>query len=107
MSATFSINSGRPYNNPNENTFQNSFTKAYSSLDLSWAYLISQQKILYVSVSNILDTNNIFGYQYSSVQNENDIYNRRAIKPNADQFVVLGFFWTISADKTDNQLKNL
>ena len=107
LSATFSVNSGRPYNNLNENTFQNSKTKAYSSLDLSWAYLMSQQKILYLSVSNVLDRNNVFGYQYSSTPNTNGNFDRRAIRPNADQFIVLGFFWTISADKTDNQLKNL
>lgn len=107
ISATFSLNSGRPYNNPNENEFQNSFTKNFTSLDLSWAYLISQQKILYISASNVLDSNNVFGYQYSNTPNPAGEFSRRTIRPNVDQFIVVGFFWTISKDKNDNQLKNL
>ena len=43
--------SGRPYNNPNESVFMNGKTKVYNNLSFNWAYLISQQKILYFSVS--------------------------------------------------------
>lgn len=107
LSITNSFSSGRPYNNPNESNFMASRTKSYNNLSLGWAYLLSQQKILYVSVSNVLATQNVFGYEYANAVNTNGIYERREIRPTADQFFFVGFFWTISDNKKDNQLNNL
>ncbi|MEC4005245.1 TonB-dependent receptor [Flavobacterium sp. SUN052] len=107
LSITNSFSSGRPYNNPNEVVFMNGKTKNYNNLSMSWAYLISSQKILYFSMSNVLGTQNVFGYEYASNPDSNNMYQRRAITPTADRFIFLGFFWTISDDKKDNQLKNL
>lgn len=104
---THSFNSGRPYNNPNETSFMNGKTKSYNNLSLSWAYLVSQQKILYFSVSNVLGTDNIFGYQYANNPDASGQFQRRAIGQPADRFIFVGFFWTISDNKKDNQLKNL
>ncbi|MGO4821349.1 MULTISPECIES: TonB-dependent receptor [unclassified Flavobacterium] len=104
---TNSFSSGRPYNNPNEAQFMNGKTKAYKSLSFNWAYLISQQKILYFSVSNVLGTQNVFGYDYAKNPDATGFYNRKTITPTADRFFFVGFFWTISQDKKDNQLKNL
>ncbi len=107
LSTTYNFGSGRPYNDPNESVFQNQKTRTFNSLNFSWAYLISPQKILYFSVSNVLDFDNVFNYQYSNTPDVNGEFSRRAIRPTADQFFILGFFWTISEDKTDNQLDNL
>ena len=63
---TYSFNSGRPYDNPNETEFMNSKTKSFNNFSLGWSYLLSQQKILYFSVSNLLGANNVFGYQYAN-----------------------------------------
>jgi outer membrane cobalamin receptor len=104
---SYTVNSGRQYNNPNENTFMNGKTKAFQNLSFNWAYLITQQKILYFSVSNILGTDNVFGYQYANTSDMDGQFQRRAIGQPADRFVFLGFFWTISADKNKNQLNNL
>ncbi|WP_144892740.1 TonB-dependent receptor [Flavobacterium tiangeerense] len=104
---TNSYSSGRPYNNPNETKFMNGKTKVYNSLSFNWAYLLSPQKILYFSVSNVLATQNVFGYEYAKNPNSAGIYNRREITPTADRFFFVGFFWTISNDKKDNQLRNL
>jgi len=104
---TQSFSSGRPYNNKNEATFMNGRTKSYSNLSFNWAYLVTQQKILYFSVSNVLGTQNVFGYDYANAKNGNQIYDRKAIVPTADRFFFVGFFWTISEKKNDNQLKNL
>ena len=98
---------GRPYNNPNEVKFMNSKTKSYNNLSFNWAYLLTTQKILYLSVSNVLGTQNVFGYDYANTPDSNGNYNRRAIIPTADRFFFVGFFWTISNDKKDNQLRNL
>lgn len=104
---SYNTNSGRPYNNPNETVFMNGKTKTYSNLSFNWAYLLSQQKILYFSVTNVLGTQNVFGYEYANSPDANGYYNRREIIPTADRFFFVGFFWTISNDKKDNQLKNL
>ncbi|TDE30341.1 MULTISPECIES: TonB-dependent receptor domain-containing protein [Flavobacterium] len=104
---TNSYSSGRPYNNPNEAEFMNGKTKAYNSLSFNWAYLLSQQKILYFSVSNVLGSQNVFGYEYANNPDNAGFYNRKEIVPTADRFFFVGFFWTISNDKKDNQLKNL
>ncbi len=104
---THSFSSGRPYNNPNESNFMNGKTKAYNNLSFNWAYLISAQKILYFSVSNVMGTQNVFGYEYANTLNESGVFDRKSIVPTADRFFFVGFFWTISQDKKKNQLNNL
>lgn len=99
--------SGRTYTNPNQPGFLQEQTKSFNSISLNWAYLISAQKILYASVNNVLGFNNINGYQYANTPNGNGSFDRRALTPAADQFFFIGFFWTISDDKTSNQLDNL
>ncbi|KOS06031.1 TonB-dependent receptor [Flavobacterium akiainvivens] len=107
LGVTYSYNSGRPYDNPNEQLFMNSMTKSYNNLSLSWAYLLSQQKILYFSVSNVMGSDNVFGYTYANNPDANGFYNRQAVTQPADRFFFVGFFWTISSDKKRNQLENL
>jgi len=104
---THSFNSGRPYNDPNEISFMNGKTKSYNNLSFNWAYLISQQKILYFSVSNILGTDNVFGYDYANNPDSSGQFQRQAVRQPADRFFFIGFFWTISDNKKENQLKNL
>ena len=99
--------SGRTFTNPNEAGFLNEKTKAFNSLSLNWAYLISPQKILYASVNNVLGFKNINGYQYANTPDINGDFNRRALQPAANQFFFVGFFWTISEDKKSSQLDNL
>ena len=76
-------------------------------MSLNWAYLISQQKILYFSINNVTGFKNINGYQYADTPNMNGDFARRTLRPAADQFFFVGFFWTISEDKTSNQLDKL
>ncbi|SDS61007.1 Outer membrane receptor for ferrienterochelin and colicins [Formosa sp. Hel1_31_208] len=103
----YTFASGRPYTNPNTTQFLGEKTKSFNSLSLNWAYLLSPQKILYLSVNNVLAFKNINGYQYANTPDMNGNFARRALKPAADQFFFVGFFWTISEDGTDNQLDNL
>lgn len=103
----YSYSSGRPYTNPNTNEFLSERTKAFNSLSFNWAYLLDQQKILYFSVNNVLGFKNVNGYQYANSPDMNGQFSRRALKPAADQFFFVGFFWTISEDGSDNQLDNL
>lgn len=107
ISATYNFASGRPYDNPNSSRFLAEKTKSFNSLNLSWAYLISPQKILSVSASNVLGADNIFNYQYSNTPDVDGQFARTAIRQPADRFFIIGFFWTISDNKNDNQLDNL
>jgi hypothetical protein len=104
---THSFSTGRPYNNPNETQFMNGKTKTFNNLSFNWAYLLSPQKILYFSVSNVLAIQNVFGYEYANKPNDIGFFDRKEIIPTADRFFFIGFFWTISNDKKDNQLLNL
>lgn len=106
LGITYNFNSGRPFENPNTAGFLNEKTKSYSNVNLGWAYLISPQKILYLSVSNVLGTKNVYGYSYANTTNQQGIYQSKAIVPTASRFIFVGFFWTISADKKTNQLDN-
>ena len=107
IGATYTFSSGRPYDNPNEMTFMNGKTKSYNNLSMNWAYLISPQKILFFSVTNVAGIKNVYGYNYANTPNSSGIYESQAIVPTADRFFFVGFFWTISKDKKVNQLENL
>lgn len=107
ISATYSFNSGRPYNNPNVAEFMSERTKSFNNLSLSWAYLVSQQKILFLSVTNLLGTENVFGYQYANSPDVSGQFQRQAITQPASRFIFVGFFWTISDNKKTNNLNNL
>jgi len=104
---SYNYGSGRPYDNPNTTEFLAEKTTAFNSINMNWAYLISQQKILFFSVSNVTGFKNVNGYQYANAPNMDGVFDRRAIRPTADAFFVIGFFWTLSEDKRSNQLDNL
>lgn len=105
--ATYSYTSGRPYNDPNKLNFMTGKTKDYNNLSLNCAYLVSAQKIIYFSVSNVLGVKNIFGYDYADKPDSSGTFKSQIIAPTADRFFFIGFFWTISSDKKSNQLDNL
>jgi len=104
---SYNFASGRTFTDPNKGGFLTEQAKNFHSLNFNYAYLISQQKILYFSISNVLGTQNINGYQYANQTNTEGIFDRRTISPAADRFFFVGFFWTISDNKNDNQLDNL
>jgi outer membrane cobalamin receptor len=104
---SYTYASGRPFTNQNTEDFLGDMTQSFNSISLNWAYLISPQKILYLSVNNALGFKNINGYQYANTPDINGDFARRSLKPAADQFFFIGFFWTISEDGSDNQLNDL
>ncbi|GAK98571.1 probable outer membrane receptor protein [Nonlabens ulvanivorans] len=102
---TYNYTSGRTFTNPNLEGFLNDKTASFQSLNLNWAYLIDQQKIVFLSVTNILGRENIFNYQYSNTPDQMGNFDRRSIGQAADRFIFVGFFWTLGSN--DNQLDNL
>ncbi len=107
LGLTYQFASGRPYTNPNVPGFLNEKTKTYNIINLSWAYLLDQQKILYFSVSNPIGIKNVNGYSYANSPNEQGIFDRMELRPSMDRFFFIGFFWTISENKQRNQLDTL
>ena len=104
---SYTLNTGRPYNDPNELDFMNKKTNTVHNVSANWAYLYSEQVILYASVSNVFGFDQVYGYEFSNTPNENGRYVSSPLKPNADRFFFLGLFITISKDRTSNQLDTL
>ena len=71
------------------------------------AYLPKPYLIFYISCTNLLGRDNIFGYEYSPVRDDTGVYNSRAIRQPAPRFLFVGIFITLSKDKSVNQLPSL
>ncbi len=107
IGATYSFNSGRPYNNPNEDQFNNGMTKAYHDVSFNMAYLWKQNVIVYASVTNVLGMEQVFGYDYERDPGNDGIYDRMAVTQPAPRFYFIGLFITLTKDKMANNLENL
>jgi hypothetical protein len=104
---TYSFTSGRPYNDPNFESYNTGRTPNYSDLSLNLSYLPTTSIIVHFSCTNILGRDNVFGYEFSATQTAEGNYNGRAIRQAAPRFLFLGIFITLSKDKSVNQLPNL
>jgi len=104
---SFSANDGYAYTNPNLPGEQNSKTKSFQDMSLSWSYLPKPNLIIHLACSNVLGRDNVFGYQYASESNESGLVPGMPIKQGAPRFLFLGVFLTLSSDKSANQLNNL
>lgn len=107
IGVTYAYGSPRPYNNPNEDKFNAGRTPSYHDLSANVAYLPKNWLIVYVSCTNLLGRDNVFGYQYSVTSDENGVYASKAVKQPARHFLLVGIFITLSKNKTVNQLPNL
>jgi hypothetical protein len=106
---TYSYSSGRTYFNPNKpsDQFNSDKTKSYQDLSANVAYLPKNNLIIFLSCTNLLGRDNIFGYQYSATQNNQGQYVSKATRQAAPRFLFMGVFITISKNKSINQLPNL
>ena len=104
--ATYNYASSRSFHNPNREGFQNDRTPDYHDVSLGAAILLKQNIIIYVSSSNVLGRDNIFGYQYASQRNSSGSYDGQPIRQAAKRFVFLGLFITLTKDGQENQLEN-
>jgi outer membrane cobalamin receptor len=107
LGVTYSLTSGRPYNNPTAESFNSLRTPNFADLSLNWSYLPTTSVIVYFSCTNVLGRDNIFGYEYGSVPLHDGTYNARPIRQASRRFLFLGVFITISKDKSVNQLPEL
>lgn len=104
---TFSYTSPRPFHDPNQEGFMNGQTPAFMDLSFNAAYLYRPHVIFYISATNLLGRENIFGYRHALQPDGQGHYPMEAVGQPALRFLFLGIFITLSKDKTKNQLDQL
>jgi hypothetical protein len=104
---TYAYASGRVFNNPNEAEFNNRVTPAYHDVSFNWSYLPHPSLIIYFSCTNLLRRDNIFGYVFGDSPDQYGVYNSRAVRQPAKNFLFAGIFLTLSKEKSVNQLPTL
>jgi len=98
---TYSYGSGRRFTDPNLLGYQQSTLPAYQDLSLNASYLthwFGQFTVVYVSASNVLGRNNIYGYNYAGTADASGQFRRVAVTPPAPRTLFVGVF--ISINKT-------
>lgn len=99
---TYAFASPRPYHDPNAAGFNTGRTPAYHNLSFNASYLTNIWKnytIVYVSLTNLLGNEQVFGYNYGNQAGDNGLFPRRAIQPPAKRFFFVGLF--VSLTKTE------
>lgn len=102
LSMTYNYSSPRLFYDKNENDSTHYKSSPIHNVSMSWAYVLQAQKILFVSVDNLLGRNPTYAYQFNAQGERPDL-----IQASAKRFIYIGFMWTISSDKKSNQLNNL
>ena len=104
FSATYSYASGRPYYNPTNPTFLGDRTTPdFNNLALTVAYLHSFGKwftVFYLSIDNITNQHNVFGYRYTYDANNNPI-GRNPIVPALYRSIFFGVNMSLTQFKKD------
>lgn len=93
--ASYTVASGRPYNNPESSIFNGEKTKAYSDLSLNLShifYIGNQYSVFYCSVNNVLGNDNVLSYRPSNVPNTEGDYAPVPVKRNLKRMVFIGLF---------------
>lgn len=107
VGASYKFGSPRVYNNPNSVVFNGEETIPYQTLDINWSFLYRQNIIFYASVSNVPGFKQQFGYNYSSNQNENGVYEKTPVIPGAKRFFLMACFITLSKKGDVNQMDKI
>lgn len=107
VGASLRYNSGRPFNNPNQDEFNGGLTKEFVDLSMNFAYLHRPHVIVYFSLTNLLGRDNVFGYEFEENPGQDNYFNSRPITQPAKRFAFLGVFITLTRDKSKNNLDNL
>ncbi len=105
---TYSFASGRPYDDMNLPGFMDGRTKAYNDISLNLTYLttlFSKDCIIHLNITNLLGFENVFGYSYAPVPDENGEYPSQAIVPtNGHHGRINVYAFTLKTRYYENQL---
>ncbi len=95
VGVSYTVASGRPYNDPNSTVFNGEQTKAYSDLSLNFShvfYIGSQYSVLYCSVNNLLGNDNILSYRPTEIADAQGNYAQVPVKRDLKRMVFVGLF---------------
>jgi outer membrane cobalamin receptor len=95
----YTFASGRPYIDPNISLEQQQFTKPYSNLSLNvfhFTKLLGKFLMLHLQVSNVLGTDQIFGYRYSTHPKSDGNYQAWPIKSANKRFIIVGVYMNLN-----------
>ena len=95
ISAGYEYSSGRPYINPNIGLTDLKTTKSYSNLSLSifhFTKVFGKFIMIFAQVTNILGSENIFGYRYAMHPDEYGVYESEPVIPVSRRFYLVGLF---------------
>lgn len=99
---TYSFASPRSYHDPNTDGWNLGRTPAYHNLALNISYLTNifdQFTVVYASVSNVLGSEQIFGYRFSETPDPDGHFASEAIIPPAKRFAFVGVFISIGGNQ--------
>ncbi len=102
---TYSHASGRPFHNPNLEGFNAQRTNSYNDLSFNASKLTNiggNFTVFFFSISNVPGFKNNFGYRYSTIPNNDGVFEGRAVQPNAKRFFFVGMFMQIG-EKFDKE----
>ncbi len=92
---SYTVASGRPYNNPNSAVFNGERTKTYTDLSLNLShvfYIGNQYSVLYCSVNNVLGNDDILSYRPSDIADAQGNYSLIPVKRDLKRMVFIGLF---------------
>ncbi len=110
VNGTYTYSSGRPYNDPNQNSFMSGRTIDYHNVGISLNYLRSISKaytVFVLSINNPFNFKQVYGFNYALQDLNNDGQLARSeILPSARQFVFLGMFMSWGIDRSQEAINN-
>jgi outer membrane receptor for ferrienterochelin and colicin len=92
ISGTYTYASPKNYHDPVKPGLMNSQTPYYSDLSVSWSYIThlgNNMTVFYLSVSNVLGRDNIYGYRNTLADGSGSL---TPIVPDQKRFVFVGMF---------------
>jgi vitamin B12 transporter len=96
---TYAYGSPRRYHNPNLPGYNQSSLPAYQDLSLNASYLthwFGQFTIVYVSASNVLGRQNVYGYTFAGQPDASGLRPGAAVLPPAPRMLFVGVFISIN-----------
>ncbi|MDO7848087.1 TonB-dependent receptor [Hymenobacter sp. M29] len=96
---TYAYGSPRAYNDPNLPGYNQSRLPAYQDLSLNASYLthwFGQFTIVYVSASNVLGRQNVYGYTFAAQPDASGQLRSAAVTPGAPRMLFVGVFISIN-----------
>ncbi len=109
VGATYSFQSGRPFNDPNTTDFNGGRTPQYHDLSMNLVYLTNIKgnfTAVWASVTNVLGNEQVFGYRYNSVRDSDGKFGATPVTPPAKRMIIVGLIYTIGQKFTKNKNNN-